>query len=568
MRHSLSLSTPGLALGLFFCLAFCLALAPRAAPAQAATRVDEWVEARTPHLTVYTDAGPQRGADIAVRLERFRTVFGRLAPGFELRSPAPTRILAFTAYDSWKTVRDGGGIRVLGQFLSGPDGNFITLAAEPEEGDALGVIQHEFVHELVRHNFPRVPLWFNEGLAEYYRTFEVEGGRAILGRPPEDRLRWLERHADLKLSEVVSLDSQDLPRHAATGTGRLYAVSWALVHYLLSGDGERLDATAAWLAHLAQGREPLDAFEEAFGVRVTQLERELTEYVRRGEYPVASYKAEDLPAHAEVWTLPPARVHAHLGDLLTRLGRLPEARARFLDALEQEPRMPQALSGLAFLEDLAGSPGEARVLHQEALSLGSAGAGASGPAERSELANPSAALLWLRYGRHLLERYNRARSQEEAHGLAAEARAALTRAVELDPDFAEARAVLGQSHLFGDADPRDGVPHLTRALEVLPLRMDLVFHLVQLHIKAEDFPQARARIEHLRRWGEIEMAEQAQEALERGALVQAANRALAEGDVEKGLRLFDEAVSVTSDPDIREQMEEQLRELQRRAGSR
>jgi len=520
-------------------------------PAQATTRVEGWIEARTPHLTVYTDAGPQRGAEIAVRLERFRTVFGRLAPGFELRSPAPTRILAFADYDPWKTVRDGGGVRVLGQFLSGPDGSFITLAADPEEGDALGVIQHEFVHELVRHNFPRVPLWFNEGLAEYYRTFDVEEGRAILGRPPEDRLRWLDRHAELKLSEVVSRTSDDLPRHGAAGAGRLYAVSWALVHYLLSGDGERLDATAAWLAQLAQGVEPLEAFEEAFGVRVTQLERELTAYVRRGEYPVASFPADDLPVRAEVWTVPVARVHAHLGDLLTRLGRVQEARSHFLDTLEREPGLPEALSGLAFLEDLAGSFGEAAVLHGEAVA-----------------AQPASALIWLRYGRHLLERRDQAPSRQEANDLAAAARAALARAVELDPGFAEAQAVLGQAYLFGDADPEDGIPHLVRALEALPLRMDLVFHLIQLHIKAEDFPRARARIEHLRRWGEVEMAERAQEALERGALVQAANRALSEGDVEKGLRLFDEAVSVTSDPEMREQMEEQLRELQRRAGSR
>lgn len=532
------------------CLALLsLALLGSALPAAAATRVDGWVEARTPHLTVYTDAGPQRAAEIAVRLERFRTVFSRLAPDFELRSPAPTRILAFADYDPWKTVRDGGGLRVLGQFLSSPDGNFITLAADPEEGDALGVIQHEYVHELVRHNFPRVPLWFNEGLAEYYRTFEVEDGRAVLGRPPEDRLRWLDRHAELKLSEVVTIGSEDLPRHGAQSAGRLYAVSWALVHHLLSGDGAKLEATADWLALLAQGEEPLDAFEEAFGVRVTRLERELTEIVRRGDFPTATFPAADLPAHAEVWTVPPAEVHVHLGDLLTRLGRLPEARDHFYDALETQPGHPEALSGLAFLEDLAGSLGEAAVLHREAAASGQ-----------------GSALVWLRYGRHLLQLRNTAETRQQADAFAEDARTALKQAVEIDPDFAEAQATLGQAYLFGDANPRSGVPYLERALEALPQRMDLVFHLVQLHIKAEDFPRARARIEHLRRWGETEMAERAQEALERGALVQAANQALAEGDVDKGLRLFDEAVSLTSDPAIREQMEEQLRELQNRAG--
>jgi len=513
--------------------------------------VSGWIEARSPHLVVYTDAGPERGAEIVLRLERFRALFARLAPELELRSPVPTRILAFTDYDPWKTVRDGGGVRVLGQFLSGPDGNFITLAADPEKGDALGVIQHEYVHHLVRHNFPRVPLWFNEGLAEYYRTFDVEKGRAVLGRPPEDRVRWLARTGELKLAEVITATSDDAIRHRSEGAGRLYAVSWALVHYLLSGSGEDVDRTAAWLALLAQGEEVLDAFEDAFDVRLTRLERELTEYVRREEYPVATVPVESLPGQAEIWTLPPVEVHVHLGDLLTRLGRPSEARSHFHDALELEPRHPEALSGLAFLEDLAGSLGEAAVLHREAIEAG-----------------PRTALPWLRYGRHLLSRRNEAKSPAQAERWAEEARAVLARAVALDPDFAEARAVLGQAHLFGDADPRRGVPLLEQALEALPLRMDLVFHLVQLHIKAQDFPRARARIEQLRRWGETEMAERAQEALERGALVQAANRALEEGDVERGLLLFDEAVSLTSDPDMRRRMEEQLRELQRRVGGR
>jgi tetratricopeptide (TPR) repeat protein len=521
-----------------------------AVPVRGATRAEGWVEARTPHLAVYTDAGPERAAELAVRLERFRAAFARLAPDLELRSPAPTRVLAFADYEPWKTVPDGGGARVLGQFLAGPDGNFITLAADPEQGDALGVIQHEYVHHLIRHNFPRVPLWFNEGLAEYYRTFEVKDGEAILGRPPEDRLRWLDRNARLEVSEVLTV-SGDSPRHGAETAGRFYAVSWALVHYLLSGDGARLDATADWLTRVAVGDEPLGAFEEAFGVRVVTLERELAEYVHRGEYPAAAFPVEGLADDVEVWTVDPAEVHAVLGDLLERMGRPGAAREQYHEALERAPGLPEALSGLAALEDRVGSSGEARVLHRSAVA-----------------GNPRSALVWLRYGRHLLRRTEEAETGEMADRFAEEARVALARAVERDPDFAEARALLGQTYLFGDADPRDGVPHLEAALERMPSRMDLVFHLIQLYIKAEDFPSARARIEHLRRWGETEMAERAQEALERGALVQAANRALEEGDVDKGLRLFDEAVSLTSDPDMREQMEEQLVELQRRARRR
>lgn len=521
-----------------------------------------WYEVRGPHLTVLTDASPEVGVVLALQLERFRAVFARLSPELELTSPAPLRILAFSRYGG----SSAPGTRVLGQFLSGPEGDFLTLSADPG-ARSLGVVYHEFVHYLVRHNFPRVPLWFHEGLAEYYRTFTVapygDGERGIIGIPPEDRLGWLRRNLEWRLDEVLTAGSGAGARHRghdARAVGRLYAVSWLLVHHLLSGEAEGLDATAAYLALLNAGEDPLDAFEEAFDARPWELEEELRRYLQEeldsGDAPLVTFPVGELPTRSElrVRRLPPADARVHLGDLLITVGARQQARELYHGALAAAPGHAGALSGLALAQDLAGSFDEAEVLHRQAL--------------EAEASPVLPVLTWLRWGRSLMARRQLAGEGERGAELAARARAALERAVEIDPSFAEVRALLGQTYLYGgdeeELDVREGIHHLEKARAALPLRMEILLQLVQLHVEAGDFAAARARVEVLRSW-ESELAARAQEAVERGALVQAANEALEAGDLERAIRLYDEAVSVTSDPEMRRPMEVQLRELQRRA---
>ena len=283
------------------------------APAPArAVDPEAWTAVSSPHFTVYTDATPSRGGEIAASLERFRAVFAQLSPALELSSPAPTKILAFRdaeSYAPYKTVQDQGAARVLGQFLSHADGNYLTLDAGTSLVGSFAVIYHEYVHYFVRHNFPGVPLWFNEGLAEYYSTFATDGERACVGRPVERHVRWLRRDGEIGLDEVLAAAGSKT-HQGERRAGRFYAVSWALVHYLLSGETENLDRAADFFLRLRAGEDPEDAFEDAFDLRLRQLEEKLAGYVLAEELPQAVIPLERLPSptieapRARVWLWP------------------------------------------------------------------------------------------------------------------------------------------------------------------------------------------------------------------------------------------------------------------------
>ena len=90
------------------------------------------------------------------------------------------------SYEPLKPVYQGKARNnIAGFFQAGQAINYVTLTLEGGL-DNLGIIYHEYVHLLVNNNVSGMPVWFNEGLAEYYRTFQVNesGDRAFIGRIP------------------------------------------------------------------------------------------------------------------------------------------------------------------------------------------------------------------------------------------------------------------------------------------------------------------------------------------------------------------------------------------------
>ncbi len=511
--------------------------------------LDAWSVVASSNITLFSDAEVDRSVEIAVTLEHFRAVFAQLAPAIELEAPAPTRFFAFRnseAYAPYKTRADRGGSLILGQFLSHPDGNYLTLNADPRYVGGTAVILHEFVHYFVRSNFPDVPLWFNEGLAEYYSTFEADDSSVRVGKPVARHLRWLRERGDFSLADVLNASTGGRAGHGADEVGALYAVSWLLVHHLLSGGPDRLDQTASYLAKVGAGDDPEDAFEEAFDVRLGTLEQRLRDYAQRDDWTSASIPLDHLPAvSVSIDGMAPAEVLVQLGDLVIHLGREQDAERHFQHALDHHPEHPEAHTGLAHVRDRQSRLHEAELLYQDAVRLGS-----------------NAALTYLLYGRLLL-RSLEAGIEESAAARAERARDLFRRVVEIEPSFAEGHALLGIAHLFGEVDAEAGIGSLRRAIDRVPSRLDWVFRLVQLLLKAEQLDQAEAWVDQvLVERAEPEQVAAAREEIERWRLLQAANKSLEAGEIDDALGLYDQAISVTSDPAMRERMAEKLLALQ------
>ena len=121
----------------------------------------------------------------------------------------------------------------------------VALSVYAHWGDHVAEdLRHEVVHGYLHASVPNLPLWLDEGLAEY---FEVARGRHGLNQTHLDFLS--ERTAGkYNLSRLEQLSS------AADMTQEDYAESWAWVHFLLESQDDKSAALTDYLAELRQGK--------------------------------------------------------------------------------------------------------------------------------------------------------------------------------------------------------------------------------------------------------------------------------------------------------------------------
>jgi hypothetical protein len=93
-------------------------------------------------------------------------------------------------------------------------------------------LAHEFAHQYMDRVWKRTePLWFAEGMAEYFANFAVGDGRLRPGAVDRDALRRLTLGEPMELGRFVKLGREEM---YGASFPVLYAQAWSVVHYLFS----------------------------------------------------------------------------------------------------------------------------------------------------------------------------------------------------------------------------------------------------------------------------------------------------------------------------------------------
>ena len=425
-----------------------------------------WIELRTPSFVLFSDAGEKNARQVAASLERLRSILGQLNPDLKLTSPNPTYVFVFRDEESLKPYRrlyNGKPVDIGGYFLTLPEANWVAINGSPGGGSPTAIIQHELLHSILRNNYPSLPLWLNEGMAEVYSSFVAGDREAYIGGPVPGHVDWLRQHGTIPLSELFAVNLESPDYNEGARRGAFYAESWALVHDLLVGNPELRGRAPAYFQEMAKEKPAPDAFRRAFGFDDAALEREVGSYVRKRIYIVQTVPLgleEELRIAKR--NLPRAEALARLGNLLASLDPAlrPAAAEHFQAALALDPEQPQALAGMGRLEELAAHPKEARPWLAKAARKA-----------------PDDFVIQYLYGLNLLE------DLPELHPGPREmrqARDAFARAVALQPDFGEAWARLAYTQAQEDPPPPEAVASFETAHKLLPARIDIAFNLLLL----------------------------------------------------------------------------------------
>lgn len=471
---------------------FC-ALLSISALAQASPK-DKWLSVKTPNFTLIGNGSEKDLRLVATKLEQFRTAFGAVFPRARLSSSIPSNVVVFRSSSSYNPYRpkraDGRPDEgIAGYFQSGEDVNYITLSTEGERQDTYGTIFHEYVHSLMNNTFGKstVPPWFNEGLAEYYQTFEIQQDqKVVLGNLQNGHLQLLQQAKLIPLKQFFDINNRSLHQSGNHSRSIFYAQAWALMHYLIQGNGgANLDALGKFLEQVMKDVDAEKAFQAAFGMDYTTMERSLRKYVEQRTFRGTIVTFNKKLVFDDQFVVSPvseAQANAYLGDLLYHTREYPEAETHLLRSLELDANLSMAHASLGLVKMRQRNFAEARKYLEKAIADDA----------RNHFAHYNYAFALSREGMDEFGFVSRYEPQTMQKMLAS-----LRRSIQLEPNYPESYRLLAFLGLMSGENLDEAITAIRNGMSLQPGSQHYPLMLAQVYMRQQKFEEARAVVEKI-----------------------------------------------------------------------
>jgi hypothetical protein len=335
----------------------------------------DWILVSSPHFEIVTDLDEQDGRRLLQDLEVFRHFSTAIMNLKSLQGVAPLKILAVgddSDFEKLDLPKNWGGVFSLnyhGYAAIAKVSNYergMTVASA-----ARATLLHEYLHFLMRltEQTEAFPVWYDEGMAEYWSTFNFDGAKIRIGNPEDNN----GRRADVfHPNGSFAFDSEALFNAAHLPSGstaddrvamrHFYAQAFFAVHYLYSTPQLRT-SLAAYKSYINLGYEQRLAFERAFGVSYADFNRAAIYYMRRHfgmmVFAVKSDQALFEAKDARVAKLDMPGFYRQLAGIVPMFGAFDRATAQAVleKTVELNPADGEARAQL-LTSGLAPRPGE------------------------------------------------------------------------------------------------------------------------------------------------------------------------------------------------------------------
>jgi tetratricopeptide (TPR) repeat protein len=336
--------------------ALCSVVWLTAIAASAVSKPDDWVEVRSPHFVVATNSNEKQGRRVADQFERMRSVFHAAFPSLQIDLGSPIIVLACKDEKTFRAVEPEayltkGSLRLGGLFLRALDKNYVLLRLDAEGDHPYAVVYHEYTHLLMHQSAEWIPLWLDEGLAQFYQNSDIGEKDVVIGKPSDESLLVLWQHGLLPLATLFQVDYKSPYYHEEDKGSIFYAESWALTHYLhMKDEKEKTHKIPDYLDLLKNKKEPLEAARSAFG-DLQLLQQALQSYIQRRLFFAIKMRVsiEIDDSKFETNPLPEVQADALRADLLAYEQRDDDARALLDHVLQEDPKSASACETMGFL---------------------------------------------------------------------------------------------------------------------------------------------------------------------------------------------------------------------------
>ena len=218
------------------------------------------------YYVIHSDLDIDTVREAAARMNTMAEEYHRRTRGF---SGTIRKKLPFYLFGSpVDYLAQGGPKGSAGAFIV-RGGRAWLMAVAPARGGRLWhVVQHEGFHQFAWFVISRhLPVWVNEGMAEYFAYGQWTGDGYVTGLVPPDRARRVKAMIQAKnylpFLDMVTMTSRQWNSQLSA---RNYLQGWSMVHFLVHGeDGKYRDIFGKYIGDVSRGRDAEVAFTRRFG---------------------------------------------------------------------------------------------------------------------------------------------------------------------------------------------------------------------------------------------------------------------------------------------------------------
>jgi Flp pilus assembly protein TadD len=308
----------------------CLTLSAKEAP---------WRKLESEHFEIFTQDSPRNARKVLVHLEQVRAVYASLTNN-PIARPGKGRVVLFRNKAEYQAY---SGMGVSDAYYT-TSRNLDYIVLYDFNANSERVLNHEYFHLFSAHADFGLPLWLEEGLADYFSTLKIGAKDVSVGLPVVEHIRYLNQLTGrlIPLNRIIAID-RSARREADYGSVvQLYAQAWALTHMTFLGK-DLMPRSQEFFQAIRDGKSAEDAYQEIYGIEMKDLERLLSQYVQRRSYSFYKHTVAGLNAKAPVedvaieeWEAP-----LLLANLLLNVRRTDEANAALADLEERFPVIPE-----------------------------------------------------------------------------------------------------------------------------------------------------------------------------------------------------------------------------------
>lgn len=476
-----------------------------------------WIEVRSPHFTVLTNSNEKDGRKTAAQFERMRAVFHVIIPTASDDAGTPIVVLALKDKKSFRTLEPEAYLAknqldLAGLFLNAQDKDYVLVRLDAEGDHPYATVYHEYTHYMLR-KADWLPLWLNEGLAEYYQNTDIHDPKEVrLGQPSADDILYLRQNRLLPLTTLLSVDHSSPYYHDEQKGSVFYSESWALTHYIEISDAQnKTQRLQEYAKRLIQHEDPVVAAQETFG-DLKKLESVLNGYVQHSNFQEFKLLVPvDIPESSfAVRPVTGPEADAVRADVLLDVGRTKDAADLLQTVLATDPKCEQALETMGAMKFREHDIDGARKWYGEAVQLDS----------KSYLAQYYFGAMSLQSGEH---------GQDDA------IEKSLLSSIDLNPKFAPSYDAL--AHFYASRHIKMDQAHKlsVQAVTLEPENVIYRINTAEILVQGQDFHNAllvlRAALRQAKSPNEKEMVQQRIDRIETyQSRVESARKATINGD--------------------------------------